>query len=413
VTSRTRRTIEGIWTIESAKIIASVARIVQDIGIAEDLAQESLVVALEKWPESGIPEKPGAWLMTVAKRKGIDFLRRNKLRNKKYEEIRRDRKLYKLEDDVTDEEINDDLLRLIFTTCHPVLSSEAQVALTLKLLCGLKTNEIAQAFLVSESTIAQRIVRAKRTLTASKVPFELPEGLELSSRLSAVLNVIYLLFNEGYTSTVGENLIRPTLCNEAIRLGRILVELLPKEPEVHGLLALMEIQASRFKARIGTSGEAILLQDQNRALWDHLLIQRGLSELQRVEELGFGYGVYSLQAAIAACHAIARTIEVTDWYEISALYDGLAQVAPSPIVELNRAVAYSMAYGPATGLEMVDALKDQPVMKKYHLLSAVRGDLLLKLERKEEARAEFTRAASLTQNNQEHTFLLKRANDCL
>lgn len=409
----THRTIEGIWTIESAKIIASVARIVQDIGIAEDLAQESLVVALEKWPESGIPEKPGAWLMIVAKRKAIDFLRRNKLRNQKYAEMGREMKSYKIEDDFSYEEIKDGLLRLIFTVCHPMLSREAQVALTLKLLCGLKTEEIAQAFLVSDSTIAQRIVRAKRTLTASKVPFEIPDNIEISGRLSAVLNVIYLLFNEGYTSTVGENLIRPTLCNEAIRLGRMLSELLPKESEVHGLIALMEIQASRFKARIGPNGEPILLQDQNRALWDHLLIRRGLSQLQRVEKLGFGFGVYSLQAAIAACHATARTASETDWEEISALYDGLAQVAPSPIVELNRAVAYSMAYGPATGLEMVDTLKEEPSLKRYHLLPAVCGDLLLKLGRMEEAHAEFNLAASLTQNERERSFLLKRAADSL
>lgn len=408
------RTIEGIWTVESARIIAGVARIVQDVSIAEDLGQEALVIALEKWPESGIPEKPGAWLMTVAKRRAIDLLRRNKLRDQKYEEIGRNMEFNtKTDYDPIDEEINDDLLRLIFTTCHPVLSREARVALTLKLLCGLKTDEIAQAFLVSESTIAQRIVRAKRTLSASKVPFEVPRGLDLSRRMSSVLDVIYLMFNEGYVATGGENWIRPTLCNEAIRLGRILAEILPGEPEVHGLIALMEIQASRFRARIGPSGEPILLQDQNRALWDYLLIHRGFSALKRIEQIGGAYGPYSLQASIAACHAKARTASETDWQEISALYDALAQVAPSPIVELNRAVANSMAYGPATGLEIVGALEDEPSLKKYHLLPAVRGDLLAKLERNEEACAEFKRAASLTQNEQERALLLKRATDCV
>lgn len=413
-TSGTHRTIEGIWTVESSRIIAGVARIVQDVSIAEDLAQEALVIALEKWPESGMPEKPGAWLMTVATRRAIDFLRRNKLRDQKYEEIGRNMDFDKQTDyDSVDEEINDDLLRLIFTTCHPVLSREARVALTLKLLCGLKTDEIAQAFLVSESTIAQRIVRAKRTLSASKVPFEVPGGIELSRRMSAVLDVVYLMFNEGYAASGGENWIRPTLCMEAIRLGRILAELLPGEPEVHGLIALMEIQASRFKARIGPSGEPILLQDQNRALWDSLLIHRGFSSLKRIEEIDGAYGQYSLQAAIAACHAKARTAAETDWQEISVLYDALAQVAPSPIVELNRAVAVSMAYGPAAGLELVDALEDEPSLKKYHLLPAVRGDLLVKLKRNAEASAEFERAASLTQNEQERTLLLKRAIDCV
>lgn len=352
--------------------------------------------------------------MTVAKRLAIDFLRRNKLRDQKYEEICRNME-FKMETDYDsiDEEINDDLLRLIFTTCHPVLSREARVALTLKLLCGLKTDEIAQAFLVPESTISQRIVRAKRTLSASKVPFEVPCGLELSSRVSAVLDVIYLMFNEGYVATGGENWIRPTLCNEAIRLGRILAEILPGEPEVHGLIALMEIQSSRFKARIGPSGEPILLQDQNRELWDYLLIHRGFSALKRIEQIGGAYGPYSLQAAIAACHVEARTASETDWQEISALYDALAQVAPSPIVELNRAVAYSMAYGPTTGLEIVDALEDEPSLRKYHLLPAVRGDLLARLDRNEEACAEFKLAASLTQNEQERTLLLKRATDCV
>jgi RNA polymerase sigma factor (sigma-70 family) len=411
-TYRTHRTIEGIWTVESARIIAGVARIIQDVSIAEDLAQDTLAIALEKWPESGIPEKPGAWLMTVAKRRAINLLRRNKLRDQKYEEIGRNMEFkIKTDYDSIDEEINDDLLRLIFTTCHPVLSREARVALTLKLLCGLKTDEIAHAFLVSESTIAQRIVRAKRTLSASKVPFEIPCGLELSRRMSSVLDVIYLMFNEGYAATGGENWIRPTLCSEAIRLGRILAEILPEEPEVHGLIALMEIQASRFKARIGPSGEPILLQDQNRALWDDLLIHRGFSALKRIEQIGGSYGPYSLQACIAACHAKARTASETDWQEISALYDALARVAPSPIVELNRAVAISKAYGPAAGLEIVNALEDEPSLKKYHLFPAVRGDLLAKLERNEEACAEFKRAASLTQNEQERALLLKRAAD--
>lgn len=410
----THRTIEGIWIVESARIIAGVARMVQDVSVAEDLAQEALVIALEKWPESGIPENPGAWLMTVAKRRTIDHLRRSKLRDQKYEEVSRDLEYQmKTDYDSIDEDIHDDLLRLIFTTCHPVLSREARVALTLKLLCGLKTDEIAQAFLVSESTIAQRIVRAKRTLSVSKVPFEVPDGLELSRRVSSVLDVIYLMFNEGYVATGGENWIRPTLCFEAIRLGRILVEILPEEPEVHGLIALMEIQASRFKARISPSGEPVLLLDQNRALWDSLLIYRGLSALKRIEQIGCAYGPYSLQASIAACHAKARTASETDWHEISALYDALAQVAPSPVVELNRAVAISMAYGPAAGLEIVDALEDEPSMKKYHLLPAVRGDLLAKLERSEEACAEFKRAASLTQNEQERALLLTRASDCV
>ncbi|MDM5338180.1 RNA polymerase sigma factor [Fictibacillus enclensis] len=413
-TYRTHRTIEGVWTVESARIIAGVTRIVQDVSIAEDLAQEALAIALEKWPVSGIPEKPGAWLMTVAKRRAIDHLRRNKLRDQKYEEIGRNMEFkIKTDYDPIEEEINDDLLRLIFTTCHPVLSREARVALTLKLLCGLKTDEIARAFLMSESTIAQRIVRAKRTLSASKVSFEVPFGLELSRRMSSVLEVIYLMFNEGYVANGGENWIRPTLCNEAIRLGRILAEILPEEPEVHGLIALMEIQASRFKARIGPSGEPILLQDQNRVLWDDLLIHRGFSALKRIEQIGGTYGPYSLQASIAACHARARTASETDWQEISALYDALAQVAPSPIVELNRAVAISMAYGPEAGLEIVESLLLYPALKNYHLLPSVKGNLLLKLGRKREAFEEFQRAASLTQNVQEQKFLLKQAKVCM
>ncbi|OOE12589.1 RNA polymerase sigma factor [Fictibacillus arsenicus] len=410
----THRTIEGIWTVESARIIAGVARIVQDVSIAEDLAQDALAIALEKWPESGIPEKPGAWLMTVAKRQAIDHLRRNKLRDQKYEEIGRNMEFQiKTDYDSIEEDINDDLLRLIFTTCHPVLSREARVALTLKLLCGLKTDEIARAFLISESTIAQRIVRAKRTLSASKVPLEVPHGHELASRISSVLEVIYLMFNEGYVANDGENWIRPTLCNEAIRLGRILAEILPEEPEVHGLIALMEIQASRFKARIGPSGEPILLQDQNRVLWDDLLIHRGFSALKRIEQMGGTYGSYSLQASIAACHAKARTATETDWQEISALYDALAQVAPSPIVELNRAVAISMAFGPEAGLEIVDSLLLEQTLKNYHLLPSVKGNFLLKLGRKREAFEEFQRAASLTQNVQEQKFLLKQAKVCM
>ncbi|MFE1245164.1 RNA polymerase sigma factor [Fictibacillus sp. NPDC058756] len=410
----THRTIEGVWTVESVRIIAGVARIVQDVSIAEDLAQDALAIALEKWPESGIPEKPGAWLMTVAKRRAIDFLRQNKLRDLKYEEIGRNMELkIKTDYDSIEEEINDDLLRLIFTTCHPVLSREARVALTLKLLCGLKTDEIARAFLMPESTIAQRIVRAKRTLSASKVPFEVPHGVELSLRMSSVLEVIYLMFNEGYVANGGENWIRPTLCNEAIRLGRILAEILPEEPEVHGLIALMEIQASRFKARIGPMGEPILLQDQNRVLWDDLLIHRGFSALKRVEQIGGTNGPYSLQASIAACHARARTASETDWQEISALYDALAQVAPSPIVELNRAVAISMAYGIEEGLEIVDSLLLNPALKNYHLLPSVKGNFLLKLGRKREAFEEFQRAASLTQNVQEQKFLLRQAKICM
>lgn len=414
MTLNTHRTIEGIWTVESAKIIAAVARMVQDISLAEDMAQDALVLALEKWPHTGIPEKPGAWLMTVAKRRAIDYLRRNKLRDQKYEEIGYSVNTYEETDyDNLDETIHDDLLRLIFTTCHPVLSREARVALTLRLLCDLKTDEIAKAFLVNESTIAQRIVRAKRTLSASKVPFEVPERAELAGRLSAVLEVIYLLFNEGYAATVGESWMRPTLCYEAIRLGRMLAELLPEQAEVHGLIALMEIQASRFKARINASGEPILLMDQNRALWDNLLIHRGLSALERIDQIGAAYGPYSLQAAIAACHARARTAEETNWEDISALYDGLAQVSPSPIVELNRAVAYAMAFGPATGLELVEALVDEPALKNYHLLPAVRGDLLEKLARMDEAREAFELAAALTKNEQERTLLLKRAAACI
>jgi RNA polymerase sigma factor (sigma-70 family) len=410
----TYRTIEGVWTVESARIIAGVARIVQDVSIAEDLAQDALAIALEKWPESGIPEKPGAWLMTVAKRRAIDHLRRNKLRDQKYEVIGHNIEFkIKTDYDSIEEEINDDLLRLIFTTCHPVLSREARVALTLKLLCGLKTDEIARAFLMSESTIAQRIVRAKRTLSASKVPLDVPHGLELASRISSVLEVIYLMFNEGYVANGGENWIRPTLCNEAIRLGRILAVILPGEKEVHGLIALMEIQASRFKARIGPSGEPILLQDQNRVLWDDLLIHRGFSALKRIEQIGGTYGPYSLQASIAACHAKARTATETDWQEISALYDALAQVAPSPIVELNRAVAISMAFGPEAGLEIVDSLLLEQTLKNYHLLPSVKGNFLLKLGRKREAFEEFQRAASLTQNVQEQKFLLKQAKVCM
>lgn len=395
-TSSAHRTIEGVWMIESARIIAGVARIVQDVSLAEDLAQDALIVALEKWPESGIPEKPGAWLMTVAKRKAVDWMRRNKLRKEKYEELGRDTDFeFESNYDEVGEEVSDDLLRLIFTTCHPVLSKEARVALTLKLLCGLRTDEIARAFLVSEPTVAQRIVRAKRTLSATKVPFEIPEGEELSQRLSSVLEVIYLMFNEGYSASSGRNLIRPTLCNEAVRLGRILAEIVPEEPEVHGLISLMEIQASRFKAG------PVLLLDQNRAQWDHLLIRRALASLERIEKIGGVYGPYSLQAAIAACHATAHTASETDWEEIAALYDALGQLAPSPIVELNRAVAYSMAYGPAAGLEIVDVLADEPSLKKYHFLPSVRGDFLEKLCRNKEACEEFKRAASLTRNEQD------------
>ena len=389
----------------------------RDVGLAEDLAQDALVAALEQWPESGAPDNPGAWLMTAAKHRAIDLLRRNKRLERKYEEFGRDLAA-RLEgaapdlDAALDDPVGDDLLRLIFICCHPVLSTEARVALTLRLLGGLTTEEIAHAFLVPKQTVAQRIVRAKRTLAETRVPFEVPRGAELGARLSSVLEVVYLIFNEGYAATAGDAWIRPALCEEALRLGRILAGLAPQEPEVHGLVALMEIQASRLRARVGPAGEPILLFDQDRTRWDHLLIRRGLAALARAEKLGGALGLYTLQAAIAACHARARTPAETDWARIVALYDALAQLAPSPVVELNRAVAVAMAFGPAAGLELVDALASEPSLEGYHLLPSVRGDLLVKLGRSGEARAEFERAASLTHNARERTLLLERAAAC-
>lgn len=415
--SDTHLAIDAVWRIESPRLIAGLTRIVRDVGIAEDLAQDALVAALEQWPESGIPDRPGAWLMAAAKHRAIDLLRRNTMLDRKHQELS-----YEMEtrqhlaradfEAAVDDEIGDDLLRLIFISCHPVLSTEARAALTLRLLGGLTTNEIARAFLAPEPTIAQRIVRAKRTLAEAGVPFEVPRGPELAARLASVLEVIYLVFNEGYSATAGDHWMRTSLVEDALRLGRILAELTPKEPEVHGLVALMEIQASRTRARVGPSGEPILLLDQNRALWDQLLIHRGLTALERAEKLGGARGPYTLQAAIAACHARARTPEETDWARIVELYQTLAQLAPSPVVELNRAVAVSMAFGPAVGLELVDALTSEQSLKNYHLLPSVRGDLLSKLGRLEEARAEFERAASLTRNARERKLLLDRAGAC-
>lgn len=413
--SNTQRTIDAIWRIESAKLIAGLTRMIRDVGLAEDFAQDALVIALEKWPEIGIPDNPGAWLMTTAKRRAIDFMRRTKLRDQKYVEIAHDIDLYTEEDmdGTLDGEIGDDLLRLIFMTCHPVLSQDARVALTLRLLCGLTTDEIARSFLAAESTVAQRIVRAKRTLSAEKVPFEVPVGEELKKRLSAVLEVIYLMFNEGYSATSGDHWIRPLLCQEALRLGRILAEIAPHEPEVHGLVAIMEIQSSRFKTRVSSTGELVLLMDQNRAQWDRLLIRRGLAALERSQKLGRTLGPYALQAAISACHAQASTAAETDWIRIAALYEALSRVTPSPIVELNRAVAISMAFGPALGLQIVDELCAEPSLKGYHLLPSVRGDLLVKLGRFDEARTEFERAVSMTQNAREQELLMSRAADCV
>ncbi|MEK3660433.1 RNA polymerase sigma factor [Paenibacillus sp. FSL F4-0236] len=412
--SHTHRTIDTIWRMESAKIIAGLTRMVRDVGLAEDLAQDALVIALNRWPETGIPDHPGAWLMTTAKRRAIDLIRRTKLRDQKYVEVAHSMDLYTEVDidEALDEEISDDLLRLIFMTCHPVLSQDARVALTLRLLCGLTTDEIARSFLVAESTIAQRIVRAKRTLSANKVPFEVPVQEELKDRLSTVLEVLYLMFNEGYSATSGVDWIRPLLCQEALRLGRVLAEINPYEPEVHGLVALMEIQSSRFRTRVNSKGEPILLMDQNRAQWDQLLIRRGLAALERSRKLGRPPGPYSLQAAISACHAQATTAAETDWIRISALYEALSRVMPSPIVELNRAVAISMAFGPTFGLQIVDELNTEPSMREYHLLPSVRGDLLLKLGRYDEARTEFERAASLTGNERERILLLNRAAAC-
>ncbi len=408
--------IDAVWKIESAKLIASLTRIVRDVGIAEDLAQEALVVALEQWPRTGVPDNPGAWLMATAKHRAIDMLRRRTLLDRKHEELGREVAVREMAvpdlDTALDDHVGDDLLRLVFISCHPVLSTEARVALTLRLLGGLTTDEIARAFLVSEATVAQRIVRAKKTLAEKQVPFETPPRSELAARLASVLGVIYLVFNEGYAATAGEDWLRPALCEEALRLGRILAELMPSEPEVHGLVALMEIQASRAKARVGPSGEPVLLFDQNRAQWDQLLIRRGLTALERAEQLGRAVGPYALQAAIAACHARARTPEETDWERIVALYSELARITPSPVVDLNRAVAVGMAFGPAAGLEAVDALKSNPALKDYHLLPSVRGDLLGKLGRLEEAHDEFERAASLTRNVRERDLLLRRAASC-
>jgi len=419
--AETHRTIDAVWRMESARIIGCLARMVRDVGLAEELAQDALVVALEKWPVSGVPDKPGAWLMAVAKRRAMDWLRRSKRLERKHEELGRTLELQKETAatdfdaaiaDAEDNPVEDDVLRLMFTACHPLLSSDARVALTLRLLGGLKTEEIARAFLVPEPTIAQRIVRAKRTLSDAHVPFEVPRADELPSRLSSVLEVIYLVFNEGYSATQGEDWMRPALCEDALRLGRILAELAPREPEVHGLAALMEIQASRLPARTGPSGEAILLLDQDRARWDQLLIHRGLAALERAAAADGTYGPYALQAAIAACHARARTATETDWARIAALYDTLARLTPSPIVELNRAVALAMAFGPAAGLAIVDTLTSEPSLKTYHLLPGVRGDLLFKLGRFEEARAEFERACSLTRNAREREVLRARALAC-
>ncbi len=414
----THRTIDAVWRIESAKLIAGLARMVRDVGLAEDLAQDALLAALERWPTSGIPDNPGAWLMATAKHRALDVLRRGKLLDRKHEELGRELESRQAspEQDLAaaiDDTVGDDLLRLIFTACHPVLPTEARVALTLRLLGGLTTDEIARAFLASEPTVAQRIVRAKRTLAAAGVPFEVPRGPELATRLASVLQVIYLIFNEGYSATAGDDWIRPQLCEEALRLGRILAELAPEEGEVHGLVALMEIQASRLRARVGASGEPVLLLDQDRARWDRVLMHRGLAALERAEALGGAAGPYTMQAAIAACHARARTAAETDWVRIAALYAVLAQLAPSPVVELNRAVAVGMAFGPAAGLELVDALTAEPQLAGYHLLPSVRADLLLKVGRAAEARVEFERAAALTRNTRERALLLERAAACV
>jgi RNA polymerase sigma-70 factor (ECF subfamily) len=411
------RTIDAVWRIESARLIAGLARIVRDVGLAEELAQDALVAALETWPESGIPDKPGAWLMAAAKHRAFDQLRRRSLLDRKHQELGRDLETRQETaaaeiEAALDDPVGDDLLRLVFISCHPVLSTEARVALTLRLLGGLTTEEIARAFLVPEATVAQRIVRAKRTLADARVPFEVPRGEELAARLASVLEVLYLIFNEGYSATAGDDWMRPALCEEALRLGRILAGLAPREPEAHGLVALMEIQASRSRARTGPSGEPILLLDQNRAHWDQLLIRRGLAALARAEALGGAGGPYALQAAITACHARARTPQETDWPRIAALYEQLARAAPSPVVELNRAVALGMAFGPAAGLALADELRAEPSLQAYHRLPSVRGDLLAKLGRYEEARAELERAAALTHNARERELLLQRAAEC-
>jgi RNA polymerase sigma factor (sigma-70 family) len=415
-TSAVHRAIDAVWRIEQAKLIAALTRIVRDVGLAEDFAGESLVAAMRQWPEDGVPERPGAWLMATAKRRAFDHLRRNKMLDRKHAEIGRE-----LEEELDpteeieaalDDQIGDDLLRLIFVSCHPVLSPEARTALTLKLLGGLSTDEIARAFLVPEPTVAQRIVRAKRTLAEAGVPFEVPRGEELAERMASVLEVVYLIFNEGYAATAGDDWMRPQLCEEALRLGRVLAELAPDEAEVHGLVALMEIQASRQRARTGPGGQPILLLEQNRALWDQMLIRRGLAALARAEAIGGVAGPYVLQASIAACHARARTAEQTDWQRIAAFYSVLAVVQPSPIVELNRAMAVAMAFGPAAGLEIADGLADEPALKNYHFLPSVRADLLSKLGRRSEARREYERAAAMTRNERERAMLLARAREC-
>jgi RNA polymerase sigma factor (sigma-70 family) len=411
-----RATVDAVWRMESAKIIAKLARMLRDVGLAEELAQDALVTALEQWPVSGVPNNPGAWLMVTAKNRALDQLRRFKLLQRKHDTIAHDAELLRRDsptpEEESDQEVSDDLLRLIFIACHPVLSTEARVALTLRMLGGLNTAEIARAFLVPEPTIGQRIVRAKRALAEAHVPFEMPRADELAGRIASVLEVIYLVFNEGYAATAGDEWMRPALCEEALRLGRILAELAPREPEVYGLIALMEIQASRAAARVDASGQPILLLEQDRSRWDQLLIHRGLSALARAEALGGTLGPYALQAAVAACHARARAAEQTDWVRIVALYDALAQISPSPVIELNRAVAISMAFGPHGALEIVDALAADTRLKNYHLLPSVRGDLLEKLGRFDEARTEFTRAAGLAQNARERMLLLGRASSC-
>jgi RNA polymerase sigma-70 factor, ECF subfamily len=415
--AQTYQAIDAVWRIEAPRLIAGLTRIVRDVALAEDLAQDALVAALEQWPESGVPDNPGAWLMATAKHRAIDRLRRNERLERKQEQLGREleheQEMAMAGESVpTSDELGDDLLRLMFISCHPILAPEARVALTLRLLASLTTEEIARAYLVPVATIAQRIVRAKRTLTEARVPFEVPAGSELSARLASVLQVIYLVFNEGYAATAGDDLMRAGLCEDALRLGRILAGLAPKEPEVHGLVALMEIQASRSRARVGPSGEMVLLLDQDRGRWDPLHISRGLAALERAETLGGALGPYALQAAIAACHARARNSADTDWARIAALYDALAELMPSPVVELNRAVAVGMAFGPAAGLELVDALVREPSLRSYQFLPSARGDLLEKLGRSDEARAEFERAASLTQNARERNLLLERAAAC-